>query len=118
AALQGGSDPDSPGDILFVYAGTYSGGIVLEANQQLIGQGVALVVGGHTLVTAGTRPSIGNAGGAGVTLASGNTIRGLDVSARSGLGGSHVGALPRNHAAVDGAAGPASRNKTGTLPLT
>ncbi|TMB48409.1 MAG: hypothetical protein E6J56_25100 [Deltaproteobacteria bacterium] len=118
AALQGGSDPDSPGDILFVYAGTYSGGIALEANQQLIGQGVALVVGGHTLVTAGTRPSIGNAGGAGVTLASGNTLRGLDVSASSGLVGSNVGTLTVNNAAVDASAGAVVSINTGTLAVT
>ncbi len=79
---------DEPGDHIFVYTGnaSYGGGIVLEDNQKLIGQGVDLVVSGKTLVNAGSRPTITNASGDGVTLAQSNTVRGLNVSGTSGSG--------------------------------
>ena len=62
-------------DIIFVYNGdgTNSGqnaGITLKDGQQLLGEIVGLTVNTHALVGAGSRPTIGNSGGAGVTVAS------------------------------------------------
>src|SRR5439155_20006412 len=53
SALQGAGAPDSPGDYIFVSQGSgpYTSGITLDDNQQLIGQGVDLVVNSQTLVT-------------------------------------------------------------------
>jgi len=120
ASLQG-ADPDDPGDILFLYSGSgsYAGGIVLEDNELLLGQGAALVVNSHTLVSASTRPTIGNAGGAGIALASGNTIRDLNVNAQSGVTGTVAGSLTMTNAAVTGTAGPAfTIGTSGALSVT
>ncbi len=78
------------GDIIYVHRGdgTSSGqnsGITLLANQQLIGEGVALVVSPYTLNPAGAKPVIGNAGGNGVTLGNGSVVRGVSVQA-AGIG--------------------------------
>ncbi len=84
-----GSDADGPGDTIFVFEGNavYSGGLALESGQQLLGQGVDLVVLGQTLVAAGSRPTLTRAGGPCLTLAAGgDTIRGLNLDNSSGEG--------------------------------
>ena len=93
AALGGGSDPDAPGDTIFVYAGSgsYGGGIALEANQQLIGERAGLTVNGHVLVAAGATPVITNAAGAAIQLANGVDVEGLNVTGPSGAGISGTG---------------------------
>ncbi len=75
-------------------------GAVLDANERLIGEADDLVVGGDMLYdgTAARRPSIGNAAGAGVSLANGSTVQGLAVNGsggaaiagRSGVAGSTI----------------------------
>lgn len=94
----GGSAADGPGDIIFVHQGSGDtpGGIVLENNQQLIGQGVNLSVGGFSpdpLVSLTGPPTIAAAGGNGVTLAQHNTVRGLSVTNSSGGGIVGVGGV-------------------------
>jgi len=89
------------GDIIFVYNGdaTTTGqnaGITLKANQQLIGEGVALVVNTVTLKTAGTKPQITNTAPTSdvVTLHDGNTVAGLVINnaTRDGIAGNaHAG---------------------------
>jgi VCBS repeat-containing protein len=79
-----------PGDIIYVHRGDgtpngQNSGITLLNNQQLIGEGVALVVGPYTLFPAGLKPTIGNSGGTGVTMGNASVVRGLTVSA-SGVG--------------------------------
>jgi CSLREA domain-containing protein len=100
-------DSDGPGDTIFLHSGSgsYAGGIPLETNQRLIGQGVALVVNSTTLVSASTRPVVGNTSGAGIDLASGNTIRGLDVNAESGIVGSGFGNLNIDEVSVTATSG-------------
>ena len=72
---------------LFGSATSYSGGITLQSNQTLVGQSVGLVVDGETVNTgSGANPTITNSGGAGVTLASGVTVEGVNVSGTSGAG--------------------------------
>jgi hypothetical protein len=92
--------------------GTYSGGIVLQDGQTLIGQGDALTfpdplhAGTLTIENAGTAPKIQpGAGVVGIDLASGNTIHGLDVD--TGANGSAV--------AIDD--GPAA-NSVGNLAIS
>ncbi len=81
-------------DIIFVYNGDGSNsgqnaGIALKNGQQLLGEINGLTVNAQTLVTAGgSRPTIGNAGGAGVTVAAstangdrtGIFIKGLSIA--------------------------------------
>ncbi|GAA2158486.1 cadherin domain-containing protein [Humibacillus xanthopallidus] len=85
----GSGDADGPGDYLFVYAaaGSYAGGLALEANQRLYGEKYGLTIGGTTLVPAGaTAPTITNAGGNGVTLAGGVDVQGVAIANASADG--------------------------------
>jgi uncharacterized repeat protein (TIGR01451 family) len=90
----GGTDLDEPFDFIFVYegSGAYNGGIVLEDNQRLIGQGTSLDAALSTFgVTAPahsdprpaatSRPVLANSGGHVITLASNNAVLHLDASA-------------------------------------
>jgi|CXWL01.1.fsa_nt_gi hypothetical protein len=85
----GAGDADLAGDILFVFDddGTpYAGGIELEADQTLLGEGEGLILNGDTIVAAGNPPQITNAAGVGVLLSTNNTLRGFDVQATAGVG--------------------------------
>ncbi len=91
---------DGPGDTIFIHEGVAptTGGIVLEPNQRLIGQGVALSVPPflpNPLVPAAGEPTILATSGDAIVLASGNTVRGLNVRSAAGDGivGAAVGAL-------------------------
>ncbi|MEL7353864.1 MAG: Ig-like domain-containing protein [Cyanobacteria bacterium J06560_5] len=93
----GSSDSlDGAGDTIYVLGGTYTGGITLENNQSLLGQAVDLVADGTTLITGSnaTRPSLSSPGANAITLASGNTVRGLGITGattQNGIVGSNVG---------------------------
>jgi VCBS repeat-containing protein len=75
---------------IFVHQGSgttgQNAGAVLAANERLLGAAEDLVVGGDTLYDGSNaqRPTIGNAAGAGVTLASGSTVQGLAINAAGG----------------------------------
>ena len=74
-------------DYIFVHLGdgittNQNAGFVMKSGQKLLGQGVALIVNGSTLVSAGTQPQIGNSAGVGVTatnLTGSVQIRGLNI---------------------------------------
>jgi len=87
APLNTGGDPDGAGQTIFVYdRGTaYTGGITLEGTQTLQGTGDSLTVNGMT-IAATTKPTITNAAGAGVTLANGNTVRGVAIGSTTTAG--------------------------------
>jgi hypothetical protein len=117
------------GDTIFVYNGnnTTSGqnaGITLKNNQQLIGEGVALVVNTVTLVPAGTKPLITNTAGSAVTLANGNTVKGLNVTGPSGNGidGTNTAGLTMDTMTIQGAGAASSgfvlSTPTGTVTVT
>jgi uncharacterized repeat protein (TIGR01451 family) len=95
---------DDPGDYIFLYqgSGAYSGSLTLLNSQQLIGHGVGLTIAPNLSIAAATRPTIAN-----VTLASGNTVRGLNSSTSSGtsISGASVGALMINNVSVTSASG-------------
>ncbi|HEV7487911.1 MAG TPA: putative Ig domain-containing protein [Thermoanaerobaculia bacterium] len=90
------------GDIIYVYNGNnttsgHTAGITLKANQQLIGEGVALVVNTVTLKAAGASPKITNTAAVSdaITLANGgnNTVKGVTVTGatRDGITGINSG---------------------------
>ena len=101
----GGSDSlDGSGDVIFVYQGTgnaTSGGFVLEGSQRLVGQPQGLSVTdnlsrtNNLVAVGGANPTVTNAGGAGLTLADGNTVQRVNVTGASGVGvtGSGVNTL-------------------------
>jgi len=92
--------PDAANDYIFIYTGdgtttNQTTGIKLLSGEQLIGQGVALVVNSQTLLAAGTKPQITNSAGDGITLNNGNTIAGLTVTGTSanGINGTNTNGL-------------------------
>ncbi|MBI3853087.1 MAG: cadherin-like domain-containing protein [Verrucomicrobia bacterium] len=106
-------------DIIFVYqgSGAYTGGITLKNNQQLIGQGVNLVVNGYTLVTATSRPAISSSGTDAIALASGNSVLGLSATGSAGRGifGTIVGTLTISNVLVSATNATAVDLENGTL---
>ncbi len=120
ASVSGATGPDTTGDILFLRTGSgnYTGGITLLGSQTLWGQGDALVVNSVTVSAAGTDPTIANAAGAGVTLASGNTVRGLTIGSTTtaGISGPSVaGATIANVAITAGSAGVSLTSPSGAF---
>ena len=102
----------------FVYVqGNADGSITLDAGEQLIGTGTALVVGGFNLAAAGANSSV-NAGAAGftVTLGSNNTISGVYILNTGGgaLTGTGFGTLTVSDVALD-ASGQALSLATGAI---
>lgn len=118
--LADAQDATPGGDYVFVYAGSgsYDGGLSLDSGQRLIGQGVSLTVSGTLIVSAGSRPTITNSSGTGITLGGSNTIRGLNVLGTSGAGISGSGDLTMNKAAVGNAGGAALDLASGALSVT
>ncbi|MFC2015154.1 Ig-like domain-containing protein [Chloroflexota bacterium] len=107
-------------DIIFIFTGSgvtgQDKGIMLKDNQQLIGEGVALDidvdVNGNAAPTiiaaAGSRPTIANTAGDGITLALDNTIRGLNISDTTGgdgIYGTTSGDVTVNEVSISGAGG-------------
>lgn len=116
-------DVDAAGHSIFVYSGSVNGGITLNANERLIGQGAAGTTFDALMgITppAGTiaRPSIGGIrptvsyGGtaSNVALSTGNVVRGFDFISHDGSGitGTNVGSLRMSEIRVQ---------LTGTNPL-
>lgn len=116
---------DNAGDTIFVHQGSgpTQGGIVLQPDQQLIGQGVALSVPPFLpdpLVTATGEPTVLASTGEAIVLASGNTVRGLNVRSAAGDGiiGLGVGTLAiRDVPLVDAAGGSGLVISGGTSPV-
>jgi VCBS repeat-containing protein len=108
------------GDVMFLYqgSGNYAGGTTMHANEQLIGQPNGLTVSGHSLVAAGgTNPVITNSSGDGIDLASGATIRRVDVSSPSGAGISGTGITTADigsSISISGASGSSFKLSGGT----
>jgi hypothetical protein len=95
----GAGDSDSTGDYIYLYEGNapYTTGLTLEDNQQLIGNGVDLVVPVNatptTLRAASlTRPTLSNGAGNAVTLANNVNVQGLNLTAagNAALSGSGI----------------------------
>lgn len=108
-------DSDAPGDVIRVAAGAPAlptAGFALEADQQLIGAGAALVVDGVTLLpAAGVSTLAGSATGALVQLAQGSRVAGLTITptgATAALSANNVNAATvESSATINGAGGRA-----------
>ncbi|MGE0103979.1 MAG: Ig-like domain-containing protein [Blastocatellales bacterium] len=113
-----GSNP-AAGDTVFIYAGNYTGPLTLLNNQKVIGAGsgtgtTLAGLAGITLppfsnalpATDGSRPSLSHSSTL-LTLASGNTIRGFNVSNTGGNGitGTNFGNLTANLVSVTSTTG-------------
>ncbi|QQR73648.1 MAG: tandem-95 repeat protein [Holophagales bacterium] len=136
----GSGDSDLGGDWIYLYSGTLAGSIELEANQHLIGQGVALSIpvglNGNSsptlLVAAGTKPQLTNASGdtvrittaipvevRGLSLAS-TTSNAIDLTSAAALTGSSSLAISNNlfrGAGAEGVDVNLNAGTTGTLTL-
>lgn len=111
------ASPAKIGDIIFLYqgVGAYSSTLTLRNNQQLIGQGVGLTMTPNLTIPATTRPTIAN-----VTLANGNTIRGVNLNTSSGssLSGANVGALTINNVSISSSGTRALALSGGSTTMT
>ncbi|MBV9928792.1 MAG: cadherin-like domain-containing protein [Acidobacteria bacterium] len=120
------------GDIVFIYFGSgsnYTGaGLTLVNNMKVIGQGFSLATetgappaGSDTFPAAGSSPTIDNAGGTIIALASGNTLRGFNTgnsgAAGTDISGTGFGTLTVSNLAVGGD-GRALNLTNGTLAAT
>ncbi|GAB4030035.1 beta strand repeat-containing protein [Spirosoma gilvum] len=94
AVNNGSGNNPAAGDNIFLYPGSYTGGVSLLNTQKLIGAGataslasiagITLAPGSASLPATGqTAPTISNASGNSVSLASGNTVRGLTIGTGS-----------------------------------
>lgn len=123
---------DDPGDNIFLYSGSYTGGVTLLNNQRVIGQGAGASIASITGITVppfsdslpatgGTRPTVANAAGSNILLASGNYLRGFDIgnsaAAGSAISGTGIGTLTVTELAISGT-GRALNLDTGTLGVT
>lgn len=88
--------------------GNYTTGVTLLDGQVLEGEGVALVLDTVTLATAGTAPTITSTTNDGVTLGSGNTLRGFNIANTPGfqkIRGAAAGNLTVGNVALTGTGG-------------
>jgi len=123
---------DGTGDTIFVYGAgsSYTGGLVLEAQQRLIGEPHSLDIdpSGPTgqqndLVAAGgSNPVIVNASGNGLTLSTANFIQGISLGNASGVAlfGSSVSSATMNHVtpgSINNTTGQAVNVSGGTLSM-
>jgi hypothetical protein len=124
---------DDPDDIIFVRSGSYTGNITLQASQILIGEGATASIATIATLTpptfsnalpstGGTRPVITNAGGNGISVATGNVIRGLNVGNTSGTGiidsGGTVGTLTIGDVSITGTGRGFEADQGGNLSVT
>lgn len=115
-------DVDGASDYIYV-KGSVSGSLVLEASQQLIGQGASLDVGAFHLADAGTDAQISHSN-FGVQLDANNTISGIDfvgtnvVSVAIRDGGISAGNLTISQTEVSGVGQIVDIDNGGALNVT
>jgi hypothetical protein len=75
------------GDTVFLYGGSYGGGVSLLSDDTLVGQSGGLWIGSDELVApSGSNPIVQNSGGSGISLVEGDAVNGVTVTATSGAG--------------------------------
>ena len=73
------------GDIVYLFGGTYSGGIVLAPSETLVGAPAGLVVNSQQLLApSGSNPVIQNTGGVGITLSNADSLSAVTVNSTAG----------------------------------
>jgi large repetitive protein len=129
AGTAGAGDADGGGDTIFLYGGTYAGGLALEPAQSLLGQRHGLTMpngGGGAAVTL--EPAVAGLGGAASTIAGGlvlaadDTIQCIDLGDAPGvaLSGAAVGNSVMNTVtagAIDNRTGGAVSISGGALDM-
>jgi uncharacterized repeat protein (TIGR01451 family) len=119
----GAGDSDAINDVIYLFqgSGAYTTGITLENGQQLIGNGVDLVISTFTLRTGSLaeRPTMTNGTGHIITLAQNNTVRGLNTGDTTNIDiiGNAFGTFTADNIAIGGTGRPLSLT-TGTLAAT
>jgi len=124
----GAGDSDAASQTLFLYDGSYAGGLPLEPSQTLLGQRNGLTVpdGGAGSITL--EPAVPAPGGAasaiagGLALSTNDTIQGIDLGNAAGaaLSGTSVGNAVMNTATagqIDNQTGPAVSINGGMLNM-
>lgn len=131
------SSSASAGNVIYIeHTGTnYTGGIVLQNNEQLYGEGhtgstnlsgvLPFTLAPNSFVLPninGSRPVLVNSGGDGIQLASGNTVRGLNIGNCSAFGiddNGNVGSLTISEVNItNGTGGGFRAANNGTLAVT
>lgn len=133
ALNNGAGNNPAANDNIFIYSsGTaYTGGVGLLSGQKLIGQGATAslaTIAGITLAansdalpaTGGARPNVTNAAGNGITLNSGNLLRGLNAGGSTFAidDNGTVGALSISEMLINSAGGGFRADSGGTLAVT
>jgi hypothetical protein len=126
----GGANDPGASDCIFVHSGNYTAPLTLENNQILVGQGAgatiaiicSITVPTHSNplpTTGGTSPTLTSAGN-GINLASGNTIRGLNIGNTSGTGilGTAVGTATVSEVGINGTGAGVNITTSGTLAMS
>ena len=132
AVEDGAASHPKAGDSIFLYSGSYTGGLTLLSNQKLIGQGATsslATIAGVTVPpnsdplpsTGGASPTMASSAAStnGVNLASTNTLDGFDIANTTGfhIAGTSFGTLTVADVALSGTGG-ALNLATGTLAAT
>ena len=121
-----GSDPDSPGEWIFLYPGTYTGGFGLEPSQVLLSKRHGLVIsdgGAGNLTLEAANAGAGSSQiNDGLALSTNNTLQGIDLGNAVGpaLSGSSVGSPTVNTltpGAINNQTGQAVAVTDGTLNM-
>ncbi len=87
ASVSAPSSSAGNGDVIFVFPGSYGGGVALAQNQALIGAPAGLTVSSENLLgPTGSNPVITHNSGVGVSLVGGDTLSAVTVSATAGAG--------------------------------
>jgi hypothetical protein len=115
--LAGAEAASTAGETVFVRTGAapYDGGFTLKTGQSLTGQGVpsnvTATLNGTTVVllAAGSAPTITNASGTTIQVATNNVVQGVNVTSAAGAGiaGSGFGTLTVGSVSVNATGGPA-----------
>jgi large repetitive protein len=122
AAVSGATGSDVAGDTLYLATGSgnYTGGITLLADQTLWGQNEALGINTVSLVAAGADPVIENSSGNGVSLSTGNTLKGFTIGNTStgDIVGTAAGTLTVSNLICNGTGPVFSISTSGALAVT
>lgn len=116
------SGSSTTNDLIYVFqgSGNYTVGLSLKTGEQLTGSGDALIVGGTTLLAAGTRPTVLATSGTGVTLGTNNIVHGLNIGSSSGraFSGAVVGNLVISNVIASATGGASVVLTNGTVNVT
>ncbi|MDX6588119.1 MAG: hypothetical protein QOI31_2592 [Solirubrobacterales bacterium] len=93
----GAGDSDGASDTIFIMnTGSFTGGLPLENNQRLFGPRFGLDVPGFTIVSpsgGASNPTISNAAGNALALATSNTVQAIDLGNAGGAGNSSLAGI-------------------------